>query len=162
MPRALAALLPRLDGPEAEALSDVPAAIRRAAIDKADRDHTYLLALMQVVETLAATRNEAIAAVFGRALTTQLQLPNEPLQRTALVRSAVPLLTAGRECESPGFLRREDVLVPEQTGAGLDPPHRSLVRRTALTEAEAALQEALQDLKRGGRKDPTGSNLEDP
>jgi energy-coupling factor transporter ATP-binding protein EcfA2 len=95
IPRALIALLPTLEPGD---LNDVPAAIASLAVAKADGDSSYLLALMQVTEKLGSMDGgEPLVAAFSRALTTQLALPMETVQRAALARATVPLLERQRE-----------------------------------------------------------------
>jgi hypothetical protein len=67
---------------------------------------------MRLAETLGGVDNEQITAAFGQALTTQLRRPNEPLQRTALVRAAVPLLSGRNDSRTilASFVA-EDILV---------------------------------------------------
>jgi hypothetical protein len=93
VPRTLAALLPTLEPDQASAtLSAVPEAIAAVAASNADSDSSYLLALMQVAETLADTGDQTAIAAFGQALTRQLSLPMDAVQRAALARATVPLL----------------------------------------------------------------------
>ena len=53
---------------------------------------SYLLALIQIVETLARTDDPAVVEAFGQALAAQLARTNQPAQRAALARAALPLL----------------------------------------------------------------------
>ena len=81
IPRAMAALLPTLDpGQASEAVRAMPPAIAMAAVAKSDQDNAYLLALMQVVETLA--RHRAIKRPrrpSAKRLRRSSAIPNEPL-----------------------------------------------------------------------------------
>jgi energy-coupling factor transporter ATP-binding protein EcfA2 len=146
IPRALLALVPMLDAGQAEAVwSAVPPAIARAATN--DRDSSYLLALMRLAEALGDAEDEKITESFGQALTAQLAQPNEPPQRTALVRAAVPLLS--RRNDSARILASivaQDVLVLDQVGAGSDPAHNAILRRQVLRNAEYALRRASSTL----------------
>ena len=93
MSRAMAALLPTLDPDQAsEAVRAIPPAIAMVAVAKSDGDDSYLLALIQIVETLARTDDPAVVEAFGQALAAQLARTNQPAQRAALARAALPLL----------------------------------------------------------------------
>jgi len=139
VPRALIALLPTLEADRtAEILNEVPQAIASVAVANAAVDSSYLLALMQVVETLGnMAGGEPLVAAFSQALTRQLALPNDPLQRAALARAAVPLLERHGD-STPSLLSNfadlvskvaEITLVQQGTGT--------------LQDAEAALRQAL-------------------
>ena len=81
---------------------------------------------------------------FSQVLTAQLAQPNDPLQRAALARAAVPLLEGQRGRPADLVAAVAGIaLVPEQTGVDLDPAQRSRLRRAAVEDAEAALRQAL-------------------
>ena len=144
VPRALVTLLPGLEpGLPPEILQEVPPAIARGA--GADPGEVWgLLALIQVAEALGETDNAAVAAGFGEALTATLAQPQDPYQRAALARAAIPHLA--RHGDSPPALLSSIagiLLVPESGGENLDPQARSLFRQRARRNAEAALVRAL-------------------
>jgi hypothetical protein len=130
IPRVLASLLPTLElGYPSGILSDVPQAIASVAVT--DSDSSYLLALMQVAETLGSMEGgEPLVAAFSQALAKQFELSNDPLRGAALARAAVPLLE--RQGDSPPTLVSwiaEITLAHQETGT--------------LQKAEAALRQAL-------------------
>ncbi len=139
-PRAMAALLPTLDpGQASEAVRAIPPAIAIAAVSKSDQNSAYLLALMQVVEMIARTGDQAAAAAFGQALEVEIANRNEPFQRAALARAALPLLE--RNGASATVLLATVVattLAAEETRGGTDPAHRD-----AMADAEATLRGVL-------------------
>lgn len=141
IPRTVSSLLGMVDPAEApELLSALPPAIARAAMAKSDRESSYLLPLMQLSETLGTSDDEELVTAFARTLAAQLALPNEPRQRAALARAAVPLLArSGGDAPALVSTVAATTLIPEQAGGGLDTAHRTLLRQAALR----ALQQAL-------------------
>ena len=123
-----------------EAVRAIPPAIAMAAVAKSDQDSAYLLALIQVVETLARTGDPAAVAAFGQALAAQLALPNQPRQRAALARAAVPLLES-RNADSASALCLHGRSRDPPPGASARRPRPA--RRVASADAEGALRQAL-------------------
>jgi len=133
VPRALGALLPTLEADQTPELLNVPQAIAAGAVANVAPDSSYLLALMEVAETLGSMKGgETLVAAFSQAVIKQLALPNDPLQRAALVRAAVPLL------------ERQGDSLPTLVTVVAD---ISLVHQgtSTLQEAEAALRQALPE-----------------
>ena len=127
----------------------MPAAIASLAVENVDSDSSYLLALMQITEKLGSMDGgKPLVAAFSRALTRQLALPMDPVQRAALARATVPLLE--RQSESlPTFGRPcAAVTLVSNVGVDLDPAQRSRLRR-APGEAEDALRQALPSIGGG-------------
>ncbi|MGH6917715.1 MAG: hypothetical protein ACREJ0_08425, partial [Geminicoccaceae bacterium] len=124
-------------------LKAVPPAIANSGVAAGNNDSSYLLALLQVVETLSDRGGEQLVVDFSQVLTTQLALPNDPLQRAALARAAVPLLK-GQGGSPPALVASVAgvTLVPE-VGVDLDPAQRSRLRQAAVADAEDALRQAL-------------------
>jgi hypothetical protein len=137
----MATLLPTLDSSQAsEAVRAIPPAIAIAAVPKSDQNNAYLLALMQVGDMLASAGDQAVAAAFGQALAAQLSIRNEPFQRAALARAALPLLERRDGTSATVLLSTvaATTLVPEETWGGAD-----VVRRDAVADAEGVLREAM-------------------
>jgi hypothetical protein len=148
-PRALTALLPKLDPGQAE---DVAPALPLAIVASAaasNNDSSYLLTLMQVLEEVAIIGEQAEVTAFGKALTRQFAAINEPLQRAALARAAIPLLPLLPGGPTPIKRQIADItsLVPDSAALDpeqrLDPVQRSLLRERALREAADELVEAV-------------------
>ena len=171
-PRALTALLPKLDPSQLDtALSGVPPAIAKASRG----DSSYLLTLVQVAEKLARMGDQTAIAAFRRALTRQFTRPNDRLQLAALARATVPLLAQfadGRETLTSVIA--EFVLVPDDFGVGLDTQEIFTRRLRAQRELRQALvslddqskgrpsQDVLQTLHREWTTEPPPSARVDP
>jgi hypothetical protein len=142
VPRALTVLLPGVEpGQLPEIFGEVAQAIAKAAVADVS-EASYLLALMEVAETLGAMDDPAGVAAFGEALTARLMQPNDLFQRAALARAAIPVLARSIGI-SPTLVRlvANAILVPEY--GHLDPRARSLFRQHAAAAAEPALRQAL-------------------
>jgi hypothetical protein len=139
-PRAMAALLPTLDpGQASEAVRAIPPAIAIAAVSKSDQNNAYLLALMQIIEMIARTGDQAAAAALGQALEAEIGNRNEPFQHAALARAALPLLE--RNGASATVLLATVVattLAADEAPGGPNPAHRD-----AMADVEATLREVL-------------------
>jgi hypothetical protein len=111
-PRALTALLPKLDPGQAEDVaSAAPSVIATSASAAAsNNDSSYLLTLMQVPEEVASTGDQAAVTAFGQALTKQFAANNEPLQGAALARFWIA-------CAQTGALNCRQMLDPAPSAA---------------------------------------------
>jgi hypothetical protein len=89
-PRAILALLPTLEPGEAP---DLPKTLLHAVVATAaaKSDSSYLLALMQIVETVSATPEKAAGASFVQALVDEFA-DSGAVRRAALARAAIPLV----------------------------------------------------------------------
>ena len=119
-------------GESPELLSALP---RRSPgrMAKSDRESSYLMSLMQVVETLSQHRRPKAVAALSQDARQQLALPNQPPQRAALARAAVPLL-ARPGGDTPALVSSvvAKTLFPEQARVGPDaarPTHQAAARR---------------------------------
>jgi hypothetical protein len=112
---------------------------------------------MQVVEMLASTGDQAAAAAFGQALAAELGSRDEPFQRAALARAALPLLERRNDDSVTVLLSNvaATTLSPEETRGGPDP-----ARTDAMTDAEGALREALAAPDDADRQRQSGAVLQ--
>jgi hypothetical protein len=112
---------------------------------------------MQVVEMLASTGDQAAAAAFRQALTAELAIRNEPFQRAALARAALPVLERANGESATVLIATvaAATLVPQQTRRGRDP-----ARNVAMADTEGALRGALAAPDNADRQRQSGAVLQ--